>query len=52
LHTVTGGLNGGLSGALSGAATASAAPLLNYLQPNLTETLKKAGAKKRQKICR
>ena len=44
MHTVAGGLNGGLSGALSGAATAGAAPLLNDLQTNLTDTLKKAGA--------
>ena len=43
LHTVIGGLAGGVEGAVGAGAVATAAPLLNELQTNVTIALKEAG---------
>jgi len=43
LHTAIGGLAGGVSGALGAGVAATAAPLLDGLQANIADSLKKAG---------
>ncbi len=43
LQAVVGGLGGGVQGALSAGATSLAAPLLNELQSNIAQKLKKVG---------